>query len=928
MAKLKRSLFIGLGGTGLKSILHTKKRFIDTYGEIPPMTGFLALDTDGDSRNIQLDSHLGDQRVGLDSSEFLYIRVHGPQAVLRQQPDLFDFVPSRNRDLLVSLTDGAGQVRSNGRFATHFNYGAIEHAIQSKLTSILDADSIANKEFEVNGDDVEINMMFSVAGGTGSGTFLDIAYIVKEVSKSINANVGVSTIGFAILPDVFNAMMTGPAMANVLPNGYGALYDLDYLMHHNFDKKPLEIKYANKNIEIETPPFDLVFTINNSDKNAHTYTKVNDLSELIGLAMFTGASELSGAMASSYDNVKTVIAGGSMKVENKHSWACGLGLSELYYDGNKLGNIYAHKASVSIINNLITPETDSFNLDDVFISDAKIRENNGDENNDLIDSLLSESPRIPYSYIQDDNSIEPEITAYLGNVSDTAKTEIEENFNSKKNEVNEKLNEFIITHINKPSGVGNVERFLNALKKHVNVFLEEMKDEEKEISQNDKDFRNQVNQNISELKGLSFIQKKFGSQLKDTKDDIIQAVNLVASNTHEIFRRQYAITFFNDLLLTVDNHHSRVKDIIFKLEKVAEDCESSFIGLQNQINEVPKKFVKELHRDFVNKVKVSDKDVNIKDFIKNISNNSNNNGLYDFSEMSDKLISGAFWSFSKELPKALEYRNRKIDEVLSTYSAEELNEIIKELIIKSNPLWSYNYKGHVVNRQHHEAFIVGVPNSSNSVLVKDNLFKDLLETNQKANFNSTNMDDRIVIYRMEATVPIYAVSNMALYEEKSKNSNISHHIDANWLLKMEREGFDIYPTKREDHSLEYWVTGIVYNFIKYDEETEKYLAYSEDQGDPIEDYWIELGRYRDEAFDDFKRRKLQGEFKKMIDLKINRLGETENQKLITEVTTGNNYNKHFSKKDFKNSELKDSKMIKVRELFSDEINFVKKVLAV
>ena len=32
-------------------------------------------------------------------------------------------------------------------------------------------------------------------------------------------------------------------------------------------------------------------------------------------------------------------------------------------------------------------------------------------------------------------------------------------------------------------------------------------------------------------------------------------------------------------------------------------------------------------------------------------------------------------------------------------------------------------------------------------------------------------------------------------------------------------------------------------------------------------------------------------------------------------------------KYFENSELKDSKMIKVRELFSDEINFVKKVLA-
>ena len=924
MAKLKRSLFIGLGGTGLKSILHTKKRFIDTYGEIPPMTAFLAFDTDGDSLNIKLDSHLGDQRIGLDNSEFLYIKVRSPQEVLKQQAELFDFVPLQNRPLLVNLTDGAGQVRSNGRFATHFNYGAIEHAIQSKLTSILNANAIANKKFEVNGNDVEVNMMFSVAGGTGSGTFLDIAYIVKEISKSINANIGVSTIGFAILPDVFNAMMTGPAMANVLPNGYGALYDLDYLMHHNFDKKPLQIKYANKTIEIDKPPFDLVFTINNSDKNANTYTKVNDLSELIGLAMFTGASELSGSMASSYDNVKTVIAGGSMKVEDKQSWACGLGLSELYYDGNKLGNIYAHKASVSIINNLITAETDSFDLHDIFIDDAKIRENNGDENNYLIDSLLSEGPSIPYSYIEDEKALDAETNNYLVSITQSAKTGIEENFNSKEREVNQKLRKFIIDHINKPSGVGNVDRFLNGLIKNVKLFHNEMELEKVQKSDNDKSLRNLLNQNISELKDLTFMEKKFGGKSKDAKADIIHTVNLIARNIHENLRREYAIKFFNNLLLTIDEEYTKVKDIRFKLKKVSEDCESQFIGLQNQINEEPKKFVKELHRDFVNKITVSDDDISISDYIKSVSSSSNDKGLYNFSEISNKLIQESFWAFSKELPKALEYRNRKIDDVLSTYSEKELNEIIRELIAKSNPLWSYNYKGHIVNRQHHEAFIVGVPNSSNSLLVKDNLFTNLLETNQKANFNSTNMHDRIVIYRMEATVPVYAVSNMALYEEKDKSSNISHHIDANWLLRMEREGFDIYPTKREDHSLEYWVTGFIYDFIKFD--GDNYLAYSEDQGDPIEDYWIELGNYRDEAFDDFKRRKLQDEFKRMIDAKIHALGETENQKLISEVTNGTNYNEHYSKKNFENSDLKDSKMVRVRELFSNEINFVKKVL--
>ena len=39
--KIKRCLYVGLGGTGMNALLHTKKMFIDTYGEVPPMIGFL-----------------------------------------------------------------------------------------------------------------------------------------------------------------------------------------------------------------------------------------------------------------------------------------------------------------------------------------------------------------------------------------------------------------------------------------------------------------------------------------------------------------------------------------------------------------------------------------------------------------------------------------------------------------------------------------------------------------------------------------------------------------------------------------------------------------------------------------------------------------------------------------------------------------------
>ena len=44
--KIRRSLFIGLGGTGMRTLLQLKKLFVDTYGEVPPMIGFLGIDTD------------------------------------------------------------------------------------------------------------------------------------------------------------------------------------------------------------------------------------------------------------------------------------------------------------------------------------------------------------------------------------------------------------------------------------------------------------------------------------------------------------------------------------------------------------------------------------------------------------------------------------------------------------------------------------------------------------------------------------------------------------------------------------------------------------------------------------------------------------------------------------------------------------------
>lgn len=90
---LKRTLFIGLGGTGASALLHTKKRFLDTYGEIPPMIGFLSIDTDFNTQTkyLERDTILKDAHkdtnpdVTLDQSELIYTKVQGAAQAYEKQ---------------------------------------------------------------------------------------------------------------------------------------------------------------------------------------------------------------------------------------------------------------------------------------------------------------------------------------------------------------------------------------------------------------------------------------------------------------------------------------------------------------------------------------------------------------------------------------------------------------------------------------------------------------------------------------------------------------------------------------------------------------------------------------------------------------------------------------------------------------------------
>jgi hypothetical protein len=922
MATLKRSLFIGLGGTGALALLNTKKRFLDTYGEIPPMISFLCIDTDINtqskslSRDNILENHtIKDSKVKLDNSEILFIGVRGAEMAYERQKDtLFSWLPNENRSALKNLVNGAGQVRSNGRFALHFNYTDIIDIVSRKVNDLLNMNMNDNLKYASKGEEIEVNFVFSVAGGTGCGTFIDLAYLVKEAIGNTPAN----SIAFMVLPDVFTNMHSGIAMANVRPNCFGAMKDMDFLMQKNIGDLGLTIKYESREIKIKENPFDVVFTVNSKTTSGETITNVTDIAEQIGLAMFVGASELSANINSAYDNVLSVLSGGALDVLNKKAWAGGVGVSELYYDGNSMGIIYAKKASISLINNLITESSASQNLADNFIDspDVNIRENDG--NDFLIDSLLSKAPISRFPSIDDISDVNSIIENYLSNSQINSVNQIEESYTEKVSSVDKELRRELKSILNKDSGVANAIEFLRSLKTQLNIFQSEMEEEEEEFLKKEKNLRSQNHADQEYLHsntGLSAIFTK--GAINSTKRDLSERTNQLSVTQNEVLRRKYAKKFLNQLVAVVEDMNEITSRIAQRLKSAKESFALEVERFSNNVTEKRKTFVIDLHSNEVNKIKVSDDEFVVSDFINTLTSG---NGIYDFHEIGEDVIKGYLWNFTKELKKSLDYRNMKIDDVVRGLSEEKRKDLAKQLISKSNALWNYDYKGYKINPNIHEHFLIGLPqvdsgfkNDFSSLTSSDNL-----------DFVATGVDNKVICYRMEVAVPVYAVNDVESYERDYQQSNISHHIDSNWEANMKRSGYSIYPSQKEDDSLSAWVAGLIFGYVKYDSNDSTFFVKSPKYGDPLQDYWKKLGDYRDVAYNSFVREQHVDEIIEIINTEKNNLGEDATKEKFADVVE--NYLDKYSRNNIKKDDLVKREYEQIAELLRKEINFVTKEL--
>ena len=949
--KLKRSLYIGLGGTGIKALLKTKKMFIDNYGEVPPMIQFLGFDTDKgvyEKKEKQVT-----EEVYLTKAEQCDISVPGsPIDYYHSNVKELSWLQAPNDKMIRNLDKGAGQIRTNGRLAFVYNVQNIRTSIETAYTKASSYMIVDNPKYAPADGNVEIHVIFSIGGGTGCGTFLDVAYLIRKMYGK-----GVNLFGYAVLPKVFREMVpTGPAMMRVLPNAYGALQDLDFLMHLSQNDDPVVFNWISNSYSVDDfkrcqTPFDMVYAIDNINGAGVKYDKVDNLTDVISLALVAASGEIGTSNNSIFDNVIHVMDEGTLDINNKKAWVASVGTSDIVFKGGEVAGVFANKVILRMIDRALNSGKDGNTLATNWIDENKIREDHGQDQ--VIDVLCSPKPKLALD-ISDPKEPKSEVDTYCESVLSEARKSAEKAKDALIAEKPASLKAAVSAYLK--SGdycVATTKDFLANVKAQINIFIGEMEQEKADFEAKTSTLKQKMDIAVKSLKEaankISFKRRKLVAEYTD--DSINTSRNYVI-NEIEIIRRLYAVQFFNAMLKTIEEQ----EQIVNLIAELMTGLKATVSASLNKITASGRAQTMEidLAEDILRTLSVNDETLVFNDLYTFVGE-----GGLESIKTTDELEK-VLRAYAESRPEFTSWKEKTVAEVIDNLPDNAFIEVCRRAVQKAEPLLKIDGKGKKVSngltldQAIAHSYFICVEDRENNRFKKSKDFQEGIKATQRIEFVSTGLKDRIIFYRQDFVVPAYAILGVDDWKREYDVSNVSCHFDALIHKRMINENYSLIPSDLNEEILSLWVKGFIFGLIKYDKEKGHgaYVFMNKKAGIAADDYIVNTGTYfRNEAYEKFSNLSKEAlEWHKNEIEKIkNEIGSNECEELCDIVTYGNNYALHFSHypaagfKEVPMDELKENKQNKIKEkapqitnttaqkpgkeLFIKECEYVKEQLA-
>lgn len=899
----------------MKSILKTKSMYQEMFGEVPPVIGFLGVDTNLLEYQTIAENY---PETSFDVDEQVALPIKAADELYQYNKEEYPWMSKQNTSVLQFLrNEGAGQLRSSGRFIFEYNYDKIKTAIANKINAITSANVPASSEnwvLDNSTTNVQIYVVFSMSGGTGCGTFLNFGYLLREMYGTNH-----DIYAYAVLPGPFVG-----CGEYVGANAYGAALDIDYIQSNVSPDNPYIMTAFGRTKNFTTQPYDLFYLVDNVNQHGTRYNSQDQIHTMLGLAFLSISGLLSSQIAAKHSNYKVDISSGVYDHKDKKGWVMGHGLCEIKIDTKRLKESFCLKAALDLVSSILGGDITAVSEEAMsWINSNNLCEHKADQ---LLNTLYDFS-QLPQSVIvankSADAKLESESWILVGETS--AQKKINEVYTAKETEIKvalkDKLNDVIARY-----GLNGAETFITVLDTAFTQYESEMKDELLKLADQQTPLKADVSAIIEEWKSTIFgAAGKFRQPLQDAQFNLLR-------NSIDTIRHNMAQMFYVNMRVYLANLKQNVTAAITKFTSVSAT-------LTKQATEFSvKKNINPFVIDLSPEIPVSNKHVdNTVSRLLNVCPE----GILGLASLTEVEVIKKLESFTSSLNGA-GFEDVSIEDYILKLSKDDQQELFSAAMKRAAVL--LDVQGHGIKIKGDTDAYISIPSGANSALTKLPEMTQTIQafTNSQSQpiYVASPSNTSILIYLISGGYPIFQIESLVKqrdsYDEQLVNKSFSFDTMLEQRIKDEHFGF-MPNVRRNDDLLELWVKGFIFDLIKKD--GNGYVVKSPQLATSLTGLYSlkfpsgGIGTERRAyAFEDFQDHKItfqgKGEIKNMIHELEMSLGKNELTKKYEEYAKMANdapeeYLKKFAGVSLATVDNNNPNYEKTRTLLSDELNYCK-----
>lgn len=336
LAQMRPVLAIFLGGTGqlmavnLMALLN--KRFGGAWREKIRILVF-------DTTDEPLALPVGTEMVQLEAgANFFQIGQVPLPRILRNLKNL-ESINERFGTVLNRLPagvmrgNGAKSIRPLGLMALYWHYHTVMRQIRTNIWNLAGRD-LNTGEASLQQQGINVVIGCSLIGGSGSGMFLDVAHMVRQLFDELGDQGQFCHLtGIGLLPQAFQRIVAPHMRANA----GAALAELNHLM----SRGGFAVQYpGGQRVSFPAAPFDIFHVLDGVDEGGRTWTNSQEVAAMAAEGILLQmASQLGRKGENAFDNLDEVLVG---HAGSERTFLSSFGLGYLEFPAATAAQLLAH----------------------------------------------------------------------------------------------------------------------------------------------------------------------------------------------------------------------------------------------------------------------------------------------------------------------------------------------------------------------------------------------------------------------------------------------------------------------------------------------------------------------------------------------------------------------------------------------------------